>query len=124
MSSRESTEQGNSGKRGAEASHDGGTGGQPRQGDRRTEFYGADGDQEPKHQFAPGHAPSEQGDNDTPTASQVVEHQQGFGGAGGGHQGARGAGTDDSEEVASTGEPRGGHARHGRHDLPGDRSRD
>jgi hypothetical protein len=118
--STESTEQGNSGKRGAEASREGDTGDQPRQGDRRTEFYGT-GDREQKHHFAPGHAPSEQGDNGTPNPQKIKEHQQGFGGAGGGHHGARGAQTERGEEITSSGEPQGEHARHGRQHLPGDR---
>jgi hypothetical protein len=117
--STESTRQGDSGKRGAEASRDGDVGGQPRQGDRRTEFSGTD-EREQKHHFAPGHAPSEQGDNTTPTAKQVVEHQQGFGGSGGG----QGAHTERSEEIASAGEPHGEHARHGRQHLPADRPRE
>jgi hypothetical protein len=121
--STESTEQGNSGKRGAEASRQAGSGDQPRQGDQRTEFYGT-GDREEKHHFAPGHAPSEQGDNNTPGPEKIKEHQQGFGGAGGGHHGARGANTERSEEIASAGEPRGEHARHGRQHLDGDRPRE
>lgn len=40
------------------------------------------------------------------------------------YNGARAASTDDSEEIASGGEPRGEHARHGGHDLPGDRPRE
>lgn len=123
MSSKESTQQGESGKRGAEASRTDGAGSQPRQGDRRTEVYGA-GEREPKHHFAPGHAPSEQGDDGTPGPEKIKELQQGFGGAGGGHHGARGADTERSEEIASAGEPHGEHARHGRHDLPGDRPRE
>jgi hypothetical protein len=121
--SAESTEQGNSGKRGAEAPRTGGPGDQPRQGDRRTELYGT-GDREQKHHFAPGHAPSEQGGNGTPGPAKIKEHPQGFGGAGGGHHGARGARTERGEEIASSGEPRGGHARHGRQHLPGDRPRE
>lgn len=118
--SNESTQQGESGKRGAEASQSPGNGQQPRQGDQRTEFYGT-GEREEKHHFPPGHAPSEQGDRSTPSPETIKQHQQGFGGSGGGHHGARGAQTDDSEEIASRGEPREEHTRHGRHDLPGDR---
>lgn len=121
--SNESTRQGESGKRGAEASRDSGGARQPRQGDRRTEVYGA-GEREEKHHFAPGHAPSEQGDRGTPGPETIREHQAGFGGGGGGHHGAKGAGPEDSEEIAARGEPRDEHARHGRHDLPADRPRD
>lgn len=119
----ESTEQGRSGARGAEAAQTPGTQDQPRQGDRRTEAQGA-GEEEPKHHFAPGHRPSEQGDGSTPGPETIKRDQQGFGGAGGGHHGARGAQADRTEEIASSGEPRDAHVRHGRQDLEGDRPRE
>jgi hypothetical protein len=112
--SRESTEQGRSGRQGAQASQAPGAGGQPRQGSNRTEVYGA-GEQETQHQFAPGHAPSEQGEQGSPSPEKIREHQQGLAGSGTGHRGAGVADTDVSEETATSGAPRGGETRHGRH---------
>ncbi len=63
-------------------------------------------------------------DNSTPGPEKIKEYQQGFGGACGGHHGARGANTERREEIASAGEPGGEDARHGRQHLPGDRPRE
>lgn len=119
MSSRESTEQGASGRRGAEASKVEGTGQQPRQGSNRTEPRQAES--EPKHHFEAGQAPSEQGDKSHPSPEVIARKQQGLAGSGGGHQGSRGAHGDRTEEIASGGEPQGDHTRHGRQELSGDR---
>lgn len=118
--SNESTEPGNSGARGAEAP--GGTGDQqPRQGSARTEPNGA-GDSEPKHHFAPGHAPSEQGDKSHPSPEVIKQHQQGLAGSGTGHQGAQGAHGDRSQAESVRGEPEGEHVRSGRQSVPSDRN--
>ena len=98
---KESTEQGKSGQRGAEASQTDGIGGQPRQGSQRTEVAG---EAEPKHHFAPGQAPSEQGDKNHPSPGAIAEHQQGFGGSGDGHKGSHAANGGRTEEIASAGE--------------------
>lgn len=76
MSNRESTEQGKSGQRGAEAAEEEGTGKQPRQGSDRVEAQG--GEEEPKHHFPPGHAPSEQGETGSPNPETIKKHQQGL----------------------------------------------
>ena len=114
MSSRESTEQGDSGKKGAQASQTPGAGDQPRQGSNRTEFYGT-GDQETKHRFAPGQAPSEQGNQENPGPERIKQNQQGFSGSGTGQSGSTPAHADRSQESATHGEPRGEETRHGRH---------
>ena len=114
--SKESTEQGQSGRQGAQASQTPGAGKQPRQGSNRTEVYGA-GEQETQHHFAPGHAPSEQGEQGSPSPEKIKEHQQGLAGSGTGHHGAGAANTDVSEQTATSGEQRGGDVRHGRHET-------
>jgi hypothetical protein len=118
MSSRESTEQGRSGRRGAEAEKEEGTGKQPRQGSNRVE---AAGDQEPKHTFEEGRAPSEQGDGN-PSPETIKRNQQGLAGGGTGQSGSHGSRGDRSEESAEAGSPREEHTRHGRQSTPGDRS--
>lgn len=117
MSSRESTEQGKSGARGAEAERSEGAGQQPRQGSGRVE---AAAEREPKHHFEPGSAPSEQGDRSNPSPEEIARNQQGFAGSGTG-AGGSGAGGDRSEEVAQGGSPGEDHTRHGRERAPGDR---
>ena len=67
MSGRESTEQGRSGRRGAEALRNPGTSDQPPQGSQRVEAKAAE--QEPEHHFDPGQAPSEQGEKDHPSGA-------------------------------------------------------
>lgn len=114
--SKESTEQGRSGRNGAEAAQTEGAGGQPQQGSQRTELYGS-GDQEPKHHFAPGHPPSEQGDKSHPSPQAIKENQQGLAGSGTGHHGAGQANTDQTEEIATRGEQGGGDVRHGRQET-------
>lgn len=116
MSSRESAEQGKSGRRGAEAPGNEGSGGQPRQGSQRVETRS---DEEPKHSFMPGQAPSRQGDGD-PGPERIVQNQQGLAGSGTGRQGSHGGG-DRSEERAQQGSPGEEHTRHGRQSAPGDR---
>jgi hypothetical protein len=120
--SRESNEQGRSGRKGADASRTEGRGKQPRQGSDRTEVYGA-GKRERDHHFEPGHAPSEQGEMDHRSPEVIKEHQQGLSsGHGAGHHGARDARSDRTQEAAARGEPRSEQVRHGRQHLPGDRS--
>lgn len=120
--SKESTEQGKSGRRGAEAAQPNRQGDQPRQGAQRTEARSAQSE-EPKHHFASGQAPSEQGEKGHPSPEVIKQHQQGLSGSGTGHQGAGGAHSDHSQETAVQGEPREEHTRSGRQDIPGDRSR-
>ena len=91
MSSRESTEQGRSGRRGAEASRTEGAGGQPRQGANRTEPYAAE--EEQKHHFEPGQRPSEQGEEGSPSPDTVRRHQQGYSGTGTGQSGSHAGGS-------------------------------
>lgn len=96
--SKESTEQGKSGQRGAEASQMEGAGDQPRQGSRRNEVAG---ESEPKHHFAPGHAPSEQGDKSNPSPGVIAEHQQGVSGSRSGQSGSHDAHEERTQEIAS-----------------------
>ena len=117
MSSRESTEQGRSGRSGSEASQEPGRGKQPRQTSERVEA--APLEDEPKHTFEPGRRPSEQGEIDNPGPERIAHDQSGFGGSGsGGGQ----AGGDRSEEEAQRGSPRHDHTRQGRQSAPGNRS--
>jgi hypothetical protein len=95
--SRESNEQGRSGRKGAEASRTQGRGKQPRQGSDRTEVYGA-GEREEKHHVSPGHAPSEQGEMGHRGPEVIREHQRGVSGHGTGHHGAKGAQSDRTQE--------------------------
>jgi hypothetical protein len=95
--SRESNEQGRSGRKGADASRTAGQGKQPRQGSGRTEVYGA-GEREEKHHFSPGHAPSEQGEMGHRSPDVIREHQRGMSGHGTGHHGAKDARSDRSRE--------------------------
>lgn len=119
MSNRESTEQGRSGRSGAEASQEGGRAGQPRQGAGRVEQ--PRGSDEPEHHFESGTAPSEQGEKDHPSPDVIARNQQGLAGSGRA-SGSHGAHDDRSEEVAQGGEPSGDHTRHGRQSTPGDRA--
>ena len=100
---------------GPNASQQGGGDGQAPQGSQRVENQ-----TEPRMRkgFEAGQAPSEQG-RGSPKPDTIAEHQQGIGARSGSTAGR----TDDSEEQASRGEPGGEHARHGRHDLSGDRQR-
>jgi hypothetical protein len=116
MSSRESKEQGSSGRRGSESEGVEGSGGQPRQGSGRVERQG---ESEPKHHFEPGSSPSEQGEKEHRSPEVIARRQQGTAGAGTGQGG--GSGTERSEEVAQGGDPGGEHTRHGRQGLTGDR---
>jgi hypothetical protein len=120
MGGNESREQGKSGQRGAESHGNEGSGGQVRQGSGRVEARSVD---EPKHHFEEGHAPSEQGDQSSPSPEQIARNQQGFAGSGTGQSGSS-AGGDRSEEQAQRGSPEGGHTRGGRQKLPGDRAPD
>lgn len=70
--------------------------------------------------FAPGQAPSEQGEQGSPSPEQIAKNQQGIGGQGGAH----GAHGDQSQGVAQRGEPYGDHTRNGRETMPGDRERE
>ena len=120
MSSRESTEQGAAGRRGAEAGGEQtGEGRQPRQGSERVE-QGRDSES-PKHDFAEGQRPSEQGEKDHPSPSVIARNQQGLAGSGSGASGSH-AGGDRSEQRASEGPPSDEHTRHGRQETPGDRA--
>jgi hypothetical protein len=76
---------------------------------------------EVRKSFEAGQAPSEQGDLSSPGPERIKQHQQGFAGSGTGQGGAH-SGT--SEGAANRGEPHDEHARHGRHDIPGDRERE
>ncbi|HEX2091091.1 MAG TPA: hypothetical protein VHG28_01770 [Longimicrobiaceae bacterium] len=120
--SREAKEQGMSGTRGgARAAQDPDpTPGQPAQASGRR---GAQHEQPPEERknFAPGQAPSEQGEKDHPSPHVIAQHQQGIEGRSGSSGGAHG---NRAEEESQHGEPRGGHARHGREHLPGDRPRE
>lgn len=72
--------------------------------------------------FAPGQAPSEQGEKDHPSPEMIARGQQGLRG----QSPAHGAHRERSEEDEQHGEPRGEHtrgARQGRQRLPGDRPR-
>lgn len=120
MSSKESTEQGKSGKRGAEAERVAGGGKQPRQGSDRVE--NRPDTEEPKHHFAEGSRPSEQGETGSPSPARIAANQQGLSGGGTGRKGSSGADTDRSEEVAQEGSPASGHTRQGRQGVPGDRA--
>lgn len=120
--SKESAEQGESGRRGSEASQQAGAGSQPRQGAQRTESQPR-GDSEPEHHFEAGRAPSEQGEQGSPSPETIREHQQGFRGTGAGHQGGGDAHSDRSQEASTQGPPREGHTRDGRQQTPGDRNR-
>ena len=121
MSDRESTEQGASGRRGAEASRTESEGRQPRQGTNRVEQPRTE--EEPKHRFEAGRAPSEQGEQDHPSPGVIAGDQQGL--AGSGHaSGSHGARSDRSEERSVRGEPREAHTRHGRQETPGERPTD
>jgi hypothetical protein len=93
-----------------------GAGGQPRQGDRRTETS-----RTPEHYDAldRGNAPSEQG-RGAPRPQTIARHQQGIGAQSGSHS----SHGEDVQEQSVRGEPRGEHARDGRHHVPGDRPRD
>jgi hypothetical protein len=93
-----------------------GAGGQPRQGDRRTETSRTPPEDE---SFGEGSAPSEQG-RGAPRAQTIARHQQGIGRQSGSHS----AHGDDVQEQSVRGEPQGEHARDGRQHVPGDRSRD
>lgn len=121
MSDRESTEQGASGRQGAEASQTEGEGRQPRQGSGRVEQPRTEG--EPKHHFEPGHAPSEQGGQDHRSPEVIARNQQGLAGSGRA-SGSHGARSDRSEELSASGEPQEEHSRHGRQETPGDRRTD
>jgi hypothetical protein len=120
MSSRESTTQGESGRRGSEAEQNEGAGRQPPQGSQRVEQ--PRGSDERKHTFDPGRAPSEQGESEHPSPEVIARHQQGLAGRGraSGSQPDR---NDRSEERATRGEPADDHTRHGRQTTPGDRRR-
>jgi hypothetical protein len=98
MSSRESREQGESGRKGSEAEGTEGTGGQPRQGAGRVEARTQD---EPRHHFESGRAPSEQGAKNSPGPEQIRQNQQGFLGTGTGKQGNHVRG-DRSQESADS----------------------
>jgi hypothetical protein len=121
MSDRESTEQGASGRRGAQASQTEGEGRQPRQGSNRVEQ--PRGEEEPKHHFEGGRAPSEQGERDHRSPEVIAREQQGLAGRGGA-SGSHGARNDQSEELSARGEPQEDHTRHGRQETPGDRQTD
>ena len=93
-----------------------GAGSQPRQGDRRTETSRT---REDENGYEAGNAPSEQG-RGAPRAQSIAKHQQGISAQSGSHS----AHGEDVQEQSVRGEPRGEHARDGRHDVPGDRSQD
>lgn len=114
---KEAKEQHHSGEQGGpRAERMDGAGGQPRQGDRRTETSRTP---ETDESFGEGNAPSEQG-RGAPRAQTIAKNQQGIGRQSGSHS----AHGEDVQEQAVRGEPRGEHARDGRHNVPGDRSRD
>jgi hypothetical protein len=114
--SEEAKRQGMSGNAGAQAERTEGTGKQPAQASNRRSAQHEELPEERKS-FAPGQAPSEQGDKSHPSPEQIKQNQQGIGRQSGSHAGQG----DRSEELAQGGEPRGEHARHGRQNLPGGR---
>lgn len=117
MSSKQSTEQGRSGRAGAEASQPGEPGSQPRQGSDRVELPREAA--EPKHHFDAGRAPAEQGKQENPSAERIARDQQGL--AGRGNASGSHASGDRSEGSAQSGAPAGDHTRHGRQQISGDR---
>lgn len=114
---KEAQEQHHSGEQGGpRAEGTQGAGGQPRQGDRRTESSTTP---ERYDALEGGNAPSEQG-RGAPRPQTIARHQQGIGARSGSHS----AHGEDVQEQSVRGEPRGEHAREGRHDVPADRARD
>lgn len=114
--SEEAKEQGMSGNKGAQSEQMAGAGGQPSQASNRRNEQ-KEPLPEQRRDFAPGHAPSEQGETDHPSPHVIAQHQQGIGRQSGSH-GAQG---DRSTERAMAGEPREEHTRQGRQSVPGDR---
>jgi|GEM_PF-5682459 len=100
MSSTESREQGQSGRRGSEAEGNRGAAGQPPQGSDRVDKQA---EKEPKHHFAEGHAPSEQGEQESPSPEQIKRGQQGLSGTGTGKQGSHAEGDRSQQEADSDG---------------------
>ena len=117
--SEEAREQGMSGNQGPQAGQMEGTGRQPPQGSDRAPAARHQQPAEERKHFAPGHAPSEQGEKDHPSPDVIAQHQQGLGRQSGSHAGSVG---DRSQEEATSGEPRAGHTRDGRTETPGDRA--
>jgi hypothetical protein len=75
---------------------------------------------EERKSFAPGQAPSEQGEGEHPSPQVIAQNQQGIRGQSPSH----GAHREQSEEAAQQGEPEGTHTRaaqHGRQQSPGER---
>lgn len=117
---KDSREQGMSGKRGAQAEQTPGVGRQPPQGsDRAPDQRHQHQRREGEHHFAPGQAPSEQGEKEHPSPHVIAEHQQGM--ASRPRSGNTPAHGERSTEISEAGEPREEHTRSGRHDVPGDR---
>ena len=115
--SQEAQSQGMAGTRGAEASGTPGVQAQPEQGSNRSPAARHNQEPEVRKGFAPGQAPSEQGEKDHPSPHVIAQHQQGTEPRSGSH-GVRG---DRSEEEAQRGGPGGEHTRHGRQGTPGTR---
>lgn len=116
---KEAKQQALSGRGGAQAAESPGTGSahQARQGANRNEMTTTPPD---RPGFAPGHAPSEQGDLSSPSAERIRSHEQGYAGTGTGKSGSHATGPDRSEEEAVSGAPRGDQVRHGRQHVRND----
>ena len=121
MSDRDSAEKGASGRRGAQASQADGEGRPPRQGANRVEQPRTE--EEPKHHFERGRAPSEQGEQEHRSPEVIARNQQGLAGSGRA-SGSHGARSDRSQERSVRGAPQEDHTRHGRQETPGDRPTD
>lgn len=118
----EAKEQGMTGaKGGGQAGGDAGSG-QARQGTQHNEASRTAPDASTG--FAPGKAPSEQGEGE-PSPETIRRHQQGNFGGRGNASGSHSAHGEDTEATAQSGEPGESHTeggRHGRQQLPGDRN--
>jgi hypothetical protein len=114
---KEAQEQHHAGQQGGpRAEQADGAGQQPRQGDRRMESSDTP---ERYDALDHGNAPSEQG-RGAPRPQTIARHQQGIGAQSGSHS----SHGEDVQEQSVRGEPRGEHARDGRHNVPGDRAQD
>lgn len=115
--SEEAKKQGMSGDRGAQEGKVEGTQRQPPQGSNRSPVARFQQPAEERKHFAPGQAPSEQGEKEHPSPDMIRQNQQGAQPRSGSHS-AKG---ERVEEEAQRGDPGGEHTREGRQSTGGTR---